>query len=68
MHPNTQPSRNTHHGHPSLAWDESGMPSFIVAHGSDLSPIGDKVGAASGPPDMVTPRDRGCLRDAAHGR
>jgi len=33
-----------------------------------MSPIGDSVGAASAPPGMVTPRDRGCWRDAVHDR
>lgn len=48
MHPNMQPSRRTRHGHPGLACDKSRMPPFIVAHGSYLDAIGDRVGAASG--------------------
>src|SRR5580700_6861630 len=46
-------------GYPSLACDESRVPSFMVTHSSYLNPICDSMGAASGPPDMVTPRDRG---------
>src|SRR5580693_5816156 len=57
-----------HYGYPGLACDESRKPPFIVAHGSNLSAIGNKTGAVPGAPHMVTPRDRGCLRDAAHGR
>jgi hypothetical protein len=53
MHPNMQPSRGTCRGYPCPACDKSDKLSFIVAHSSYMSPIGDSMGAAYAPPDMV---------------
>src|SRR5579859_6260710 len=60
MHPNMQPNRGACYRYPYLACDKSNKLSYMVAHSSCMSPIGDSVGAASAPPGMVTPRDRGC--------
>ena len=48
MHPNMQSSRDTGHGHPGLACDGSRTQPLMIAHGSEMNSIRDKVGAAPG--------------------